>query len=92
LKTIRVEAPSQGGSQTHTLELRDDCSNLFRLLGVLHNTDWGRDLIDLQGCNMRLRPNLLLVLNRRMMQPWELAETEILDGQEIQLIPIVPGG
>lgn len=91
-KSIRVQVRTPTGPKNYILALPSDCTRLSGALAAVAETEWGNPAFEIECDHPRLKPGNVLVLNNRMIQPWEIDETPIGGGEDLKLIPVVAGG
>jgi sulfur carrier protein ThiS len=54
--------------------------------------DWAYHLFDSEASPSKLLPGHIVILDNRMVQPWDFGELPIEDGQKLKIVQVVPGG
>jgi hypothetical protein len=90
--TVHVRIGGGKNSGQGELVLPAGAATVCAALDAMAKTDWGRDCF-LPGVQPPcLRAGQLLVLNCRMVQPWEFNQRPVADGDHLELAQVVPGG
>jgi len=89
---IRVQVRESGGKAFHEVEVSDENPRLSHLLQAVSQEAWGERFFEAGDEPARLKPGHLLVLENRMVQPWEIEDTTVSDGQTLSFVPVVAGG
>jgi sulfur carrier protein ThiS len=89
---VGVEIQTTRGKSHHQIRIAKPEADFLELLSEIAHYDWGETLIDLQASPPKLIPGYMLVLDNRMVQPWELEDHPITDGQSLKIVQVVPGG
>jgi hypothetical protein len=89
---IGVEIQTTKGKSHHQIRIPRPEAHFLELLAEIAQTDWGEDLFDREESPVKLLPGYMLVLDNRMVQPWEQENRPIADGQSLKIVQVVPGG
>jgi len=90
--TLKVQTRTTKGTSTRELCFEQDQLVVQDVFDILAQQEWAADLFATTEAPVRLQPGFMIVLNQRMIQPWEFGSYPIRDGQELQFIQVVPGG
>jgi len=89
---IRVQVREGRGKTFHEVELSGENPGLSHLLQAVSQQPWGERFFAAGAEHVSLKPGHLLVLGSRMVQPWEIEDTTVSDGQTLSFVPVVAGG
>lgn len=89
---ITVEVREDTGKVRHQVNVEGESPGLVDLLEVVAHQAWGMRLFEETEESTELKAGHILVLDRRMIQPWEIEEIHISDGQVLNFVPVVAGG
>jgi molybdopterin converting factor small subunit len=89
---VFVQVREATGKVQYELTLKDSESELQDLLVAVADQSWGERLFRKADGEVELRPGHILALDNRMIQPWEIENTRIRDGQTLNFVPVVAGG
>lgn len=90
--TLKVQMRTTKGTSTHELRLEQEPLMVQDVFDILAQQEWGADLFATTEAPVKLQAGFMIVLNQRMIQPWEFSSYPVRDGQELQFIQVVPGG
>ena len=89
---ITVEVREDTGKVRYQVNVEGESPGLVDLLEVVAHQVWGSRLFEETEESTELKAGHILVLDRRMIQPWEIEEIHISDGQVLNFVPVVAGG
>ena len=89
---ILVQVRGAKGLEDHEVRVTGDNPVLADLLSVVAGQDWGSFLFDHQKNPPDIKAGVLLILNKRMIQPWNADSTPLAEGDHMRIMPVVAGG
>jgi hypothetical protein len=89
---ITVEVREDTGKVRYQVNVKGESPGLVDLLDVVAHQAWGMSLFEETEESTELKAGHILVLDRRLIQPWEIEEIHIADGQMLNFVPVVAGG
>jgi len=89
---IEVEIQTSKGKSQNQIRITKPEADFVDLLTEIARSDWGGEIFDLKASPVKLLPGYMLVLDNRMVQPWEQEDHPITDGQHRKIVQVVPGG
>lgn len=91
---VHVEIRSTKGVRRHDLTFDSTSVTLYDVLASMSQHEWGQDLFVVNEGDDRLKqvPGYLMVLEKRMVQNWEVEDISVLDGHHLKFVKAVPGG
>jgi hypothetical protein len=89
---IGVEIQTTKGKRHNQIRITKPEADFMDLLTEIARSDWGAEIFDPQASPVKLLPGYMLVLDNRMVQPWEQEDRPIADGQSLKIVQVVPGG
>lgn len=90
--SINVELRTTKGSTTSMIREEGEQIVVSDLIASLAKTEWACHLFKTEGDEIKLLPGYLMILDNRMVQPWEAENTPVSEGQTLRFIQMVPGG
>ena len=92
--SVKIQVQFRGAEDLAEYEVlvEADMPVLTDLLKVVSGKEWGKSFIDTDAEYPGVKVGKLLLLNKRMIQPWDAASTPIVNGDCIRFVPVVAGG
>ncbi len=90
--TLKVQTRTTKGTFTHEVSLEPDRLTVQDVFDVIAQQEWAGELFSACEKPAKLQPGFMIVLDKRMIQPWEFETYPVRDGQELQFVQVVPGG
>ena len=87
-----VQIQSTRGKVDHALEVEGEAVCVADAFNALRQQAWAGELFDPQESSGKLVPGYLVIVDNRMVQPWEINDIHIKDGQNLKIVQVVPGG
>lgn len=89
---IHVQIRGQEGLAEYAVLVEADSPVLTDLLKVVAGKEWGKFLFDAEAEYPGVKAGILMILNKRMVQPWDADSASIADGNTMRFVPVVAGG
>ncbi|RPI87070.1 MAG: hypothetical protein EHM41_06255 [Chloroflexi bacterium] len=89
---VHVEVRSVEGTRRHDLVFDADSVTLYDVLVSMSQKKWGQDLFVMKEDRVSQIPGYLMVLEKRMVQQWEVDDIPVTDGNHLKFVKVVPGG
>ncbi len=89
---VHVEIRFADGIVSHDLNFDTDSIRLNDVLVSLSETESSKKMFENREGSVFLLPGFLMVLDKRMIQPWEADNIMVRDGQNLRFVQVVAGG
>ena len=90
--SVNVEVRFADGLISHELTYESESISLNKVLFSLSEIESTMKMFENKDGSVVLLPGFLMVLNKRMIQPWEAENTVVRDGQSLRFVQVVAGG
>lgn len=90
--SVYVEIRFADGIVSHDLNFNTDSISLNDVLVSLSEVESSKIMFENREGSVFLLPGFLMVLDRRMIQPWEANNIMVRDGQNLSFLQVVAGG
>ena len=89
---IHVEIRAAKGTRINDLVLAAETATMQDVIVAMPRKKWAKDLFKIIEGRSALIPGFMMVLDNRMVQKWELENTQVNADAHLKFVQVVPGG